>query len=173
MKNKLFSTKELVLIALFAAVIAISAWVAVPAAIPFTMQTFAVFFAVGTLGTRCGGAAVFVYILIGCTGFPVFAGPIGGIGALFSPNGGFILSFLPASLVCGLLSDRAKGFRRTALSMAAGLTVCYIIGSAYFAAISGLDAKSVIISCIIPYVIPDTVKILLAAALSQRIKKHV
>ena len=173
MNNKLFSTKELVLVALFAAVMAISAWVAVPAAIPFTMQTFAVFFAVGALGLKCGFTAVFVYVLIGCMGLPVFAGFGGGIGVLFSPNGGFIIGFLPAALVCGLLSKKAKTFASLSLSMAAGLVICYIIGSAYFAKISGMDAKSVIISCIIPYVIPDTVKILLAAALSQRIKKHV
>lgn len=173
MKNKLFSTKELVLVALFAAVMAISAWVAVPAAIPFTMQVFAVFLTVCTLGTKCGLAAVFVYILVGCMGLPVFSGFTGGIGVLFSPVGGFIIGFLPAALVCGLLSKNAKRFWHSALSMAAGLLVCYIIGGAYFAVISGADAKSVIISCIIPYIIPDTVKILLAAALSQRIKKHV
>lgn len=173
MNNKLFSTKEIVLVALFAAVIAISAWVAVPAAIPFTMQTFAIFFTVGTLGTKCGCAAVFVYILTGCMGLPVFAGFAGGIGVLFSPHGGFIIGFLPAAFVCGMLSKKAKGVLSLTLSMAVGLLICYITGSAYFAKVSGLDAKSVIFSCIIPYIIPDILKIFIAAALSQRIKKYV
>ena len=78
MTKKLFSTRELCYIALFAAVIAISAWIAIPAALSFTMQTFAVFCTVGLLGTKCAVATVITYVLLGTVGLPVFTGFTGG-----------------------------------------------------------------------------------------------
>ena len=96
----------MVLIALFAAVITISAWIAVPAAIPFTMQVFAVFLTASLLGAKCGTAAVTVYILLGCVGLPVFSGFVGGVGVLFSAKGGYIVGFIPAVICCALLQKK-------------------------------------------------------------------
>lgn len=88
-------TRDMAYISISAALIALCAWLSVPAAIPFTMQTFAVFAAAGTLGARRGAAALGLYILLGALGLPVFSGFQGGVGALLGATGGYIVGFLP------------------------------------------------------------------------------
>lgn len=69
-----WKTRDLTLIAMFAVVIALCSWISIPMVIPVTMQTFAVFLAVGVLGGRRGTMAVAVYLLMGLVGLPVFSG---------------------------------------------------------------------------------------------------
>ena len=77
-KKKLFTTKELVLTAMLAAVIAVCAWISIPATVEFTLQVFGVFCALEILGGRNGFFAILVYILLGAVGLPVFAHFTGG-----------------------------------------------------------------------------------------------
>ena len=72
-------TRELAAAALLAAVMAVCAWITVPAPVPFTMQTFAIFLAVGVLGGKGGTLAVGVYLLLGAVGAPVLSGFSGGL----------------------------------------------------------------------------------------------
>ena len=67
-------TVDMAYIAIFAVLIAICSWISVPATVPFTLQTFGVFLAVGVLGGKRGTLAVLVYLLLGIVGLPVFAG---------------------------------------------------------------------------------------------------
>ena len=168
MTKKLFTTRELCYIALFAAVIAISAWIAIPAALPFTMQTFAVFTAAGLLSTKCSGTAVLVYILLGTVGLPVFTGFTGGIGIFATVNGGFILGFIPAALICGTLIK--KEFPKV-LAMLIGLFVCYFFGSAWFCILSGASFFAALSACVLPYLPFDIIKITLAAITVRKFKK--
>ena len=81
-------TKTLVQCALCTALIAICSWINIPATVPFTLQTFAVFLTCDLLG----GAAVFpvlLYMLLGAVGVPVFAGFSGGLGVLIQERIGF------------------------------------------------------------------------------------
>lgn len=173
MAKKLFSVKEIVLVALFAAAIAVSAWIAIPAAIPFTMQTFAVFFTAALLGTKCGIAAVSVYVLLGGVGLPVFSGFTGGAAVLLSVNGGYIIGLIGAAAVCGLIASGSKSLLRVSFSMLAGLLVCYIFGSAWFAFINKASFFSAFSTCVLPFVFFDILKILLAATLSVKMRKFV
>ena len=93
-------TYDLVYIAVFAVLMAVCSWISVPTAVPFNLQTFAVFMAVGVLGGRRGTMSVALYIILGAVGVPVFAGMTGGIGILTGTTGGYIVGyFLP--LLCG------------------------------------------------------------------------
>ena len=83
-------TRAMVYIAAFAALMAACAWISIPAAVPFTMQTFGVFLALGLLGGRRGTIAVLVYLLLGAMGLPVFAGFMGGFGVLLGTTGGYL-----------------------------------------------------------------------------------
>ena len=87
-------TYDLVYIAVFAVLMAVCSWISVPTAVPFTLQTFAVFMAVGVLGGRRGTMSVALYIILGAVGVPVFAGMTGGIGILTGTTGGYIVGFL-------------------------------------------------------------------------------
>ena len=74
-------TYDMVYIAVFVVVMAICSWISIPATVPFTLQTFGVFLAVGVLGGKRGTLSILVYILLGAVGVPVFAGFSGGIGS--------------------------------------------------------------------------------------------
>ena len=172
MKNRIFSVRELVFIALFAAVIAISAWIAIPAAVSFTMQTFAVFCSVGILGTKCAVAATTVYILLGTVGLPVFTGFRGGVGILFAVNGGYIIGFVFAALVSGaLISLFGRKLPSLIFSMCVGMVACYLFGCIWFCSLQKASLPSALISGVLPYIPFDIIKILLAAMVTSRIGK--
>ena len=102
MKKSLYTTKEIALIALFVALTAVCAWITIPMPAPlapFTLQTFAVFTALGILGLKDGLTAIIVYCLLGIVGLPVFAGMKGGVGVLLGTTGGYIIGFIFLSLI--------------------------------------------------------------------------
>lgn len=164
------------MIALCAAVMAVCSWISIPAAVPFTMQTFGVFLTAGLLGGRRGTISVIVYLLLGAVGIPVFSGFSGGIGHLFGATGGYIIGFLFAAVVMWLMERLpGTGIRTLVLSMIAGLLVCYIFGTAWFVILYTRDSGSIgIITaltwCVFPYIIPDALKIALAAGLTRRLR---
>ena len=162
-------TRHMAYTALFAALIVLCAWIAVPTQPPFTMQTFAVFGAALCLGARRGAAAVGLYLALGAVGVPVFAGFGGGIGYLLGASGGFALGFLPAAWIAGRMAERGRGGMRI-LGCALGLLVCYGIGTLWYALVFaggsvGLGSAAAV--CVLPFVLPDAIKIALALALSR------
>ena len=169
-------TKDAAMIAVCAAVMAVCSWISIPAAVPFTMQTFGVFLAVGLLGGRNGTLAVVIYLLLGAAGLPVFSGFTGGIGHLFGATGGYIIGFVFSALLMWLM-ERLLGRSLKALvaSMIAGLLVCYAFGTAWFMVVYARDSGSIglitaLSWCVFPYIIPDALKILLAAIMTRRLR---
>ena len=177
MRKKNFPIKEITLIAQFAALTAVCSWLQVPTApIPFTMQTFAVFLSVYVLGVGKGFLSVLVFLLLGISGLPVFANFQGGIGVIAGVTGGYLIGFLPAVLVTGLLlricpEKPVMSF----LSMASGLLICYVFGTIWFIIMSnnggnGITVPSALKTAILPFIIPDIVKIIIAILIGRRIK---
>ena len=179
MNNKGFKTIDIVYAGAAAAVIAVCSWIYIPVgAVPVTLQTLAVCLTAALLGTKRGTLAVFIYILLGAVGVPVFSGFKGGIGALLGATGGYIIGFIFTALIVGIASDKTKKPAFCALAMVTGVLVCYAFGTAWFALIYMRDGKptslySILSICVIPFIIPDAVKILVAAVISQKIKKFV
>lgn len=179
MKQKLkFTTKDMAYIALMAVALSVCSWISVPAAVPFTMQTFAVFCTLGLLGGRRGSMAVLIYILLGAVGLPVFSGFGGGLGTLFGPTGGYILGFLLTALLYWLF-DRRDGLklRGTAAVLFLGLIVCYAFGTAWFIEVysksSGpIGLTAALAMCVFPFILPDLIKLALAMLLVRTLKKH-
>lgn len=116
---------SLTYVALMAALMAVCAWITIPVGpVPFTMQTFAVFAALGLLGGKRGTLAVVVYLLLGLVGLPVFAGFSSGAAALLGPTGGFLVGFLASALVYwGVTAKWSKSLPGMALAMGLGLVV--------------------------------------------------
>lgn len=177
--EKRMDTRDIVLIAQCAAVMAVCSWISIPAAVPFTMQTFGVFLSVGLLGGKRGTAAVLVYLLLGAVGLPVFSGFTGGIGHMLGATGGYIIGFLFSALVMWLIERlHGRGIKSLVISMAAGLLTCYAFGTAWFMAVYARSTGSIGVMtalawCVLPYVIPDAAKIMLAAAMTRRIRPAV
>ncbi|MGN0376149.1 MAG: biotin transporter BioY [Suilimivivens sp.] len=170
-------TYDMVYIAVFAVLMAICSWISIPMTVPFTLQTFAVFLAVGVLGGKRGSMAVLIYILLGAVGIPVFAGFQGGIGVILGNTGGYIIGFIFSALVMWAM-ERLLGKKTwvLALSMVLGLIVCYAIGTVWFMVVYAKNSGAVGLAtvlgwCVIPFIIPDLVKIVLALLLSKRLAK--
>lgn len=172
-------TKDLALCALFAALIAVCAWISIPATVPFTLQTFAIFAALGLLGGKRGTAAVAVYLLLGAIGVPVFAGFQGGIGALLGTTGGYLLGFLlTALIVWGMEARFGSKTGVFLLSAVLGMLVCYAFGTAWYLVVYARTKGAISLAtalgwCVVPFLIPDAVKIALAVLLRGRLKRHI
>ena len=163
---------------LFTAVLTVCAWIAIPVGdIAVTLQTFGIFLTLGLLGGKRGSITVFVYLLLGAVGAPVFSGFRGGMGALLGTTGGYVFGFMLTALVYWL----ATGIRDTApvrlLAMALGLLLCYSCGSAWYVwgYLDGnaISLGAVLLKCVVPYLIPDALKLCLAWVLTQRLKRFV
>lgn len=175
--QKTNKTKDIVLIALFAVLIVVCSWISIPSVVPFTMQTFAVYLTLNYLGAKRGTVSIFIYLCLGLIGVPVFANFHSGIGALFGVTGGYMLGWLLSGLVMWL-SEKLLGTKiwAQAISMLAGLIVCYIAGTAWFMVVYARNTGpigiwSALLWCVIPFMIPDLLKLGLALWLSQRLKK--
>ena len=161
-------TRNMVLCALFAAQMAICAWISIPTgSVSFTLQTFALFFTLSVLGGKLGSVTVLIYLALGAVGLPVFSGFQGGIGALFGPSGGFLLGFMLTSLlywlIISLLGSRAC-IKITALCI--GLLCCYLCGWLWYCRFAPVNF---FLWCL-PYLLPDALKLILALFLSKRLK---
>lgn len=171
-------TRDIVYMSVFTAMISICSWISIPASIPFTLQTMGVFMTVGLLGGKRGTLTVLTYILLGAIGVPVFAGLTGGISVLLGTTGGYIMGFLlSALLMWGIETIMGRNQIVLAFSMVAGLIVCYVFGTAWFMMIytqhSGVIGLSTVLGlCVIPFIIPDLIKIGVALFLINRLKKR-
>jgi len=175
MSNSKLKTIDLAHIAMFAAIMAICSWISIPATVPFTLQTFGVFLAVAVLGGKKGSLSVLVYLLLGAVGAPVFAGFSGGFGVILGSTGGYIVGFLLSALAMWAM-EKIPGNRKIILilSMIVGLIICYAFGTIWFmyvyAKSSGAIGLMTALSwCVIPYIIPDVIKIVLAYTIHKRL----
>ena len=158
----------MVLCALFASLITICAWISVPVFdIAFTLQTLAVFLTLGLLGGKRGSAAILIYLLLGAAGMPVFSGFRGGIGVLAGVTGGYLWGFLFSGLTYWALERFGK-----LPAMIAGQIACYVCGSAWFYLYAGGGLWLIFLRCVIPYLIPDALKLALACVLTRRLSRH-
>lgn len=178
-KKTRLKTSDIVLMAMFTAIICICSWICIPSAVPFTMQTFGVFLTVGVLGGKKGSLSILTYIILGLIGVPVFSGFTGGIGKLMGNTGGYIIGFLVSALVMWAV-EAIFGRKKLVMlfSMILGLLVCYAFGTAWFMVLyarntGAVGVWTVLTWCVIPYIIPDALKILLSFVLSSRLLKYI
>ena len=154
--------------AIGAALMALCAWITVPSPIPFTLQTLAAALIPGLLGGKLGFCSVAVYLGLGAAGLPVFSGFQGGLGILIGPTGGYIWGFGVAALLYWCIG-KAVG-KIPALIL--GLVLCYTLGSLWYLLYAGGGLWAVLLRCVVPFVVPDAVKLILAFTLYRQLKKH-
>lgn len=150
-------------------IIALSARLALPipwSPVPITGQTLAVLLVAALLGSRRGALAVLATIAQGVAGLPVFAGGAVGMARLLGPTGGYLLGFVAAAALVGWLAERGWDRRvaTTIAAMLAGNAVIYLFGALWLASWVGGLAMA-IKSGVLPFLLGDLVKILIAAAL--------
>ena len=146
--------------------IALCAQIAVGWPVPVTGQTFAVLMIGALLGPRRGSLCVLTYIIEGVAGLPVFAHGKGGFLVLFGPTGGYLIGFIAAAYITGLLAkngwDRRIG--TTVLAMIFGNVAIYLFGLLRLCSLMGVNRRVLTVG-LYPFVVGDLLKIILAAIL--------
>lgn len=164
-------TKDIIIVSLAAALICLCSWIQVPSAVPFTLQTFAVFLVSGTLGAKKGVAATLVYILLGAVGLPVFSGFQGGVGVLLGSTGGYIFGFVLSAFIVGFSCKKfGRKFLPSVIYSSVAILTCYAVGTLWFAFLYGDgNILGAITVCVVPFIVPDIIKITLALTVAERV----
>ena len=161
-------------ISLFSALIAVSAMISIPFPVPVTLQTFAVFLALFTLGGTKALIAITVYTALGIVGLPVFAGFNSGIGYILGASGGFVIAFpLAAALFALLETVFGRSDKKRLFYSLIALAFIYFAGSLWFALVYSGNAGflTTLTACVIPFVPFDALKLGLAFTVSKRLNK--
>lgn len=191
-------TRSIAFVALAIAIIAASAWVTVPIGpIPFTLQNFAISFALLTLRPKQALAAIGGYLVLGAIGLPVFSGMRGGIGVILGPTGGFLWGYLVGGLaVIGILAlgrklggvkkdateSAAKGGRVRQILVSAGwevvamlvlIAIIDTLGCLQYMALFSVDFMAAFLVCAAPFLVVDLGKAIAAIVCSQAVRNAV
>lgn len=156
------------------ALLACSAWITVPAGpVPLTMQTFVLALLPQIMTTRDASLSVLLYLLLGVAGMPVFSGFQGGPAALLGPTGGFILGFAAGTPLAGAVTHFGPlpEWARGVLGGIALLAVSYALGTLQLMNAYALDAPAALALGVVPFVVPDVAKVVLATSAARRIRR--
>jgi biotin transport system substrate-specific component len=162
------TTRELTYVALFAALIAVGAFVSVPVgAVPFTLQVLSVLLAGMVLGPRLGVLSVAVYLVLGLIA-PVYAGGTSGLGVLFGPTGGFLWGFTLAAMLTGMIASlRPRSLGVLVLAGIAGIAPIYGLGAIWLALQAHLALGAAIAVGVIPFAWADLLKAVTAGLIAR------
>lgn len=165
--------KNMVFTALFAAVIcAVSPFVIPMWPVPLSLATLVIYIAAATLGWKYGTLAVVLYLLIGMIGLPVFSGFNGGVQRLVGPTGGFLIGYIPCALIVGIITDRFEHIKWLyPVAMAAGTAALYACGTAWIMLSLKYTLAAALMACVVPFLIGDAVKTVLASVVSPILRK--
>ena len=167
------STKELTKISLLVAMNCISAYIIIP--LPFSMspiglQTLVVNMVALLLSPKKAALTIFVYLLLGLAGVPVFTGGTAGPAKLFGPTGGYILGFLPAVFAMSLAKGEKYNFTRYLfVTIFIGMPIIDILGVAQLIFVTGLNWWEATLMGVVPFVLGDLAKALGSVLLAKKI----
>lgn len=165
--SKKMKTGNMVMVGMFAALLAVMAQVAIPmpSGIPITLQTFAMVLAGVVLGWKRGGLAVVIYLLLGAVGVPVFANFNRGLNALVGLTGGFLWGFIPLTILSGVILPGTSKFTKFGMPILfgiVGLGLCYFCGVLQFSVLQGIPFTGAFLMVSLPYLAKDIISVLLA-----------
>ncbi|QZY54791.1 biotin transporter BioY [Crassaminicella profunda] len=156
-------TRDMILVAMFAALTAIGAFIKVPTPIvPVTLQYLFCAFSGVFLGSRLGLYSQLLYVGIGLSGIPIFTRG-GGIYYIYQPTFGYLIGFILCAYIVGKFTERLKEvkFKNVFFPILGGLMAVYSIGVPYMYMMSGIHiGKSITFMTALqygffPFIIPD------------------
>jgi len=172
-------TRAIAYVAMTIAIIAVSAWVTVPIGpVPFTLQMFAVTFALLILKPKQAIAAIAGYLALGAIGVPVFSGMRGGIGVLMGPTGGFLWGYLiGVSVAVGVLSlFRSRGIENFGVCVLCGIlftAIAYACGWLQYMSVASVGPLESFLVTVAPFIVVDLIKIIAATAVARIVMRTV
>ena len=173
------TTREMVLAAIFAAVMSIFSVIAVPIGpVSVTMGVFGVLFTALTLSPMTAVFSVLIFILCGAVGLPVFSGLKGGIGVLIGPTGGYIWSYIFMAVICAASvkltesMNKKKAIIIKFCACIAAVALCYFLGTLQFSSVMEKTMRESLLICVYPFIPFDIAKSVIAVALSEQVRKR-
>ena len=175
-----FKIKDIAYIGVFAALQCIISGFAIPIGpISITLATLGIYLFSALFPIRISVSVVIVYILLGIIGLPVFSNFNSGIAVLTGVTGGYIIGFFFSALLYWAMT-KVLGEKTPVMvvAMVLGLLVCYAFGTVWFMTVYARNSGAIGLGtalgwCVIPFIIPDLVKIALAVGLTRLLKPHV
>ena len=158
-------------IAMCVAVTVISSWITVPFLVNFSLQTMSIFIIAFVFGLKKSMISLFIYILLGVIGLPVFSGFGSGVGVLLGPTGGFIMGFVFIPPIIAVLKRQRQGYWWRVFTMLISIVPCYVLGTVWYGAFFAGErgVLGILLVCVIPFLLPEFVKILLSAVIVKRL----
>ncbi len=162
------TARELTYVALFAALIAVGAFVSVPVGtVPFTLQVLFVLLAGMVLGPKLGALSVAAYLVLGLIA-PVYAGGTSGIGVLFGPTGGFLWGFVFAAALAGAIaSPQPRRLWVVIVAGIAGVAPVYALGAVWLAVQMHITLGAAVSLGVVPFVWADVLKAIGAGLIAR------
>jgi biotin transport system substrate-specific component len=172
---------SITLIALFAALTAAGTFIAIPlpfSPVPVTLQNLFAVLAGLCLGPFLGSLSVALYLAAGALGAPVFAGASGGIARLLGPTGGYLLGYLFAAFVAGLIvgqprTDKHSPPWRLILAAVLGLLVVYVPGMLRLKQLMGFGWVQALAGGLLPFLPGDAAKVVVAGLIAPRLRRAI
>ncbi|HNR44300.1 MAG TPA: biotin transporter BioY [Methanofastidiosum sp.] len=169
----MLKSKELSLVALFAALTAVGGFISIPFyPVPLTLQVFFVLLSGAILGKKLGALSQMIYLGLGAIGAPVFHNFTGGIGILLGPTGGFIIGFVPGSYVAGLFYEKFNSNKIHFSGLLLSIVPIYAIGVLWLSLITGMSLEKAILVGGIPFIPGDFVKSIIVFLVEKKVKNY-
>lgn len=185
-ENQIANLRMTVYASLLAALTAAGSYLYIPVGpVPIYLANLFIFLAGLLLGSKWGLASVGIYLLAGVCGLPVFAGGTGGIGRFAGPTGGYLIGFLPAVFVIGMISksgrlqtrDDIKGSTSLGkqpvidvLAMICGTVVIYAVGIVQLKIVTGMPLGKSLAVGMYPFLLGDALKIAAAVPIAKALR---
>jgi biotin transport system substrate-specific component len=157
---------------MMAALTAAGAYIAIPIGpVPIVLQNFFILLTGLLLGPKWGLASVSVYLLAGFCGLPVFAGGTGGIGRFGGPTGGYLIGYLPAVYIIGVISEKGKNrVFFDLLAVCFGCILIYVCGVTWLKFLTGMPATKALAVGMYPFLLGDVLKIIATVPVTKALR---
>ena len=168
-------TSKLVTSALFCTLIILGTYIRLPFPIPITLQLVFTNASALLLGRKWGAVPSLLYLACGLIGLPVFSFG-GGVSGVLSVSFGFVVGFAAGAFLASLINDRAKFKHKDVVASAVNLLCVYLFGSVHYAILCNFylleqtTLSELIYVCIIPFILPDIIKLWASIILYRKLK---
>jgi possible biotin synthesis protein bioY len=169
---KAISVKQMSLAAIMTAVTCILSPISLNIGpVPISLGTFAVSLSVCILGRNLGMLSYLLYLLLGFIGLPVFSNYGAGVEKLLGPTGGYLIGMIFLAFIGGFAVEKfSKSPIKQYLGLMLGIAFCYLLGTLWLGKVLSMDFGKALSVGVIPFILPDAIKVLLALVLGKKIR---
>lgn len=165
---------SMTLIALITAITCVLAPLSIPIGpVPISLTNLVIYISVVLIGWKKATLSYLVYLLIGLVGLPVFSGFTGGAGKLLGPTGGYLIGFIFMAIISGIMIEKFDNKMLWAVGMVLGTLVTYAFGTLWLARQMDIGLIEALSIGVIPFIVGDIIKIIIAIVIAPIIKKRV